>query len=342
MVHLPDRLPAREADLADWSVYADELQREGDPLGELIAHELALPNVPTPDQLKAFRALVDARCWRRKAPGFLAAWSLGQIYELMLEPKQPRVIASIDDTLIAATCALFASPETSRLAKLYLQFSPSTRTNWAQLFAALPVTCTHVTAAPTTDGLVFDVRAFIAAMPAHVRHLALTPSRADECDAISDQFDTVYFRTTTEPRWDGIDRALTRTSRVHVLVDRAPIDRLSERVRLASDVGLIDVRGRRAFAFAERDEAIAAAREGLLPIRARLARAGNESHALPELGVLRTRSQWVGMPNPSSSSPSARHALYLQTVMHDNETYRFNGGPWLFCERDLTARAKAL
>src|SRR5690349_11898422 len=37
----PARLPATPDDLAEWTVYADWLQSQGDPRGETIAHELA-------------------------------------------------------------------------------------------------------------------------------------------------------------------------------------------------------------------------------------------------------------------------------------------------------------
>jgi uncharacterized protein (TIGR02996 family) len=59
-VNRPGRLPTNASELDEWSVYADYLQTRGDPRGELIAYELALPEVPEPPALRAFHALVNA------------------------------------------------------------------------------------------------------------------------------------------------------------------------------------------------------------------------------------------------------------------------------------------
>ena len=46
----PDHLPRCEADLDEWSVYADALLVSGDPLGEWIARDLALSPAPTDEE----------------------------------------------------------------------------------------------------------------------------------------------------------------------------------------------------------------------------------------------------------------------------------------------------
>ena len=63
MAHVPAHLPTREADLADWSVYADQLLAEGHPLGELIALDLSLPADPTDEQRWDFAKRERERCW---------------------------------------------------------------------------------------------------------------------------------------------------------------------------------------------------------------------------------------------------------------------------------------
>lgn len=74
----PARLPIAAEDFDEWSVYADWLQACGDPRGEPIALELAMPEAPDPDQLAAFHACAPT------APGYgvEVTFALGYVHTL--------------------------------------------------------------------------------------------------------------------------------------------------------------------------------------------------------------------------------------------------------------------
>ncbi|MBA2544284.1 MAG: hypothetical protein H0V17_31860, partial [Deltaproteobacteria bacterium] len=87
----PPGLPRSVEDLDDWSVYADHLMTIGDPRGERIAFELAVPAEPTTDQLAAFQAQARRASHRDALIGM--SWCLDHVRTLELRPARPLTIS---------------------------------------------------------------------------------------------------------------------------------------------------------------------------------------------------------------------------------------------------------
>ena len=172
----PDRLPTSVNDLDEWSVYADFLQTRGDPRGERIAYELALPAEPEPAALRVFHTLAsDAR---RFPVGVQAAVSLGHVRALMLRASPgPRlshgVYGPLDGTL-AWVRDFFLDPEAALVEELHFVYVPGDHiAHWKRLFAALPRRCSRVDVFLRVPIGAPDIAALISLLPEQVREVTI-------------------------------------------------------------------------------------------------------------------------------------------------------------------------
>ncbi len=199
-------LPRNEADLDEWSVYADELQSRGDPRGELIARDLALPASPGARQLAAFHELARRLCTQQKRTWI--GWCLGHARTMRLVPGAAgrERHHPTPDAVLANAAAQLRQPVMSRLEALAISFAPSSRMQlWQQLFEALPASCTRldVQLANRWDGDNPDE--LLALVPPTVRELGLHIDTEFVLAAgafVSDRFAVVDLTST------GLDRAM--------------------------------------------------------------------------------------------------------------------------------------
>jgi len=220
-VNQPDHLPQCEADLEDWSVYADALLTAGHPRGEWIARDLAVPATPTDEQ----RATLAEFGQSSRVRGVELVWSLGHIKHLVIAPEQRRPLgrdrigapsaASIEyaiELMQRATGRLVEHVEVPAIAI-------ADRASWQRLFAAIPPTCAKLTAymdRPRTH----EVDDLLPLIPAHVRTLVLPtrPFRMHQEQVIrciaSGRFDELDL---TDAPWpadalDEIEEAIARSA----------------------------------------------------------------------------------------------------------------------------------
>jgi hypothetical protein len=284
MAHVPARFPRDAVELADWSVYADELLSQGDPLGDAIAYDLALPDQPTREQLAEHGTRRKARCWPRRR-AMEAGWCLGHLRTLalwgvgrMMLPRVGRATPPIDDGTLANARDLLRSPIAARLEELHV----ATRWDIAskplrRLFAALPESCTTVVSWGQGPD---DLDALLALVPRHVTRLALlTRSRTDLGRAIDDRFELVEVPRVEPGEWVGVKAGLAATTRVHIRVGQFGVAP-HERCDLGDGAGVIESEPPSAVALARSTLIQLQTRHGLVPIRAQLARRLAERHML--------------------------------------------------------------
>ncbi|HEY0254731.1 MAG TPA: hypothetical protein VGC41_24565 [Kofleriaceae bacterium] len=138
-------LPRSEADLAEWSVYTDELLRAGDPLGELLAFDLSLSSTPTRAEVDELARRARDRCWRR-GKTLEAGWTLGHIRVLKVSPSRRHMHAPepFDPGALGNLVALFRKPEAAHLEELHLGGPLQPSRELEAVFGALPETCTKL------------------------------------------------------------------------------------------------------------------------------------------------------------------------------------------------------
>jgi hypothetical protein len=269
----PARLPAIEAELADWSVYADQLQQEGDPLGEMIAFDLALPARPTEEAIADYQQRFKKRCWTHRQT-VEVVWALGYARSLGFRRDRTSMSSTIDDGTLANARDFLRSEAGGVLEELVLIFSGSSRP-MERMLAALPATCTHV--------LAFDrwrnehqLVEMITALPRHVTHVSLSsvPRLSPEAARIlvDDRFEQVTIRRADRA---PLETALDSTERVRVKL--AAVAGRLEHPRCVwaggADAGLVDIAARRASVVHNNTDTFATQRRfGLIPIRAQLER----------------------------------------------------------------------
>jgi len=186
-VNRPEHLPRTEADLEDWSVYADYLQTRDDPRGEAIALDVALPVGPTPEQLATFHLAMRPFVRRREESP--VAWCVAHARTLSISKGIPKLLDEAIEFL--------AAPASRLLEQLNLAFSPSIDlARVDRLFAALPPTCRRVVLEPI-DPARTAPDDLVARLPPHIREIAVTNDPlyryAPEfvLRLISDRFDVV-------------------------------------------------------------------------------------------------------------------------------------------------------
>jgi hypothetical protein len=266
----PARLPTTEAELADWSVYADQLQQEGDPLGELIALDLALPARPSTEALADFQQRLKKRCWTHRQT-VEVTWTLGYARSLGFRRDPTKMSPTIDDGTLANARDFLRSEAAGLLEELVLIFSGSSRP-MERMLAALPATCTHVK--------VFDrwrnehqLVEMITALPRQVTYLSLSsvPTLSPEAarTLIDDRFEQVTIRRADPV---PLETALHSTERVRV--ELGVVTGRLEHPRCVwaggADAGLVDIAARRASVVP--NPFATQRRFGLIPIRTQLER----------------------------------------------------------------------
>jgi hypothetical protein len=286
----PAHLPATEADLAEWSVYADWLIEQGDPLGERLAFELALPALPDRDVIAAFHERVK----RHYRPGGATplAWCLGCVRTLAVEPDMQRMARSAATTnrgAVAQAGDALRHPDYAVLESVSIAYDGSDERRWRKLFASLPASCTRMSL-----GLigVFDDAAIagtVAHIPGTVRDLTVYPvdrSRAVQAGLapgniarfVDDRFDVVEIPATV----DELAAALARTDRVRIRMTRAEAALVDPRVVFGrpGDAALLQPARLRAVPVPRATLLAQQRRYGPIPARTQIARTLPEDHAL--------------------------------------------------------------
>jgi len=354
MAHVPARFPRDDAELADWSVYADQLLSEGDPLGELIAQDLATPARPSEDELKRF-AVMTQRCWRARKT-LDAGWALGLVRELSAwGTGRLRITGTtpIDDGTLARLHDLFRSPALARLERIEIA------TWWEgkppllrRALAALPASC----AAVWITGRALDrPETMLDLLPAHVTRLAVLTRLLDNAARlVDDRFEEIELVRIEARHLPLFERALAATSRVRVVVRQAE-QALPERAALRDGPGLIQTKLRRAVWLGEPSLCALQRHFGVVPIRAQLARALPEQYWLSahqglivagaDYGstLMRRGDAWTlrGEGGLDPFPISLRGALLPPgqvAALHDGDVVTIDGVEAIFCARDLAAR----
>jgi uncharacterized protein (TIGR02996 family) len=166
----PARLPITQAELDEWSVYADWLQSRGDPRGEQIALELALPEAPEPAALEAFQARAAAAVPERE--GVVPTLALGYLQALTVARASGTY--TVEAGALEHARAILAAEAGALVEEVDLAFDPGKHLRVVQaLLAALPPTCRRLgldLCGPISDAA---ARELAAHLPPHVRELAL-------------------------------------------------------------------------------------------------------------------------------------------------------------------------
>lgn len=358
-------LPRTLDDLEDWSVYADHLLTIGDPLGERLVADLALPATPTGDQLRAFRALVG-----RHTPSsqtMVRSWCLGFLRTLELRSRDHAGLFYLEHGALAHARDVLQSRAASRLEELVIPTPKTEDTHYRRLLAALPASCTRVTITDlrsSTDAVEF----FLDCLPPTVTELGLRMfawSKAATC-AVRDRFEVV--EVALVKRMDELDDlvpalALTEAVRVRIGAfhglpparfelggpDDAAIVALDPRPGryvLGQPPKLVPVDARMAWTL-PRDRAPAV----ILPVRELLA-AETEIKSVcldpdprvehPRMTLVRRNGRWTA----KSWAPLAidEQAIEPKTVVpiRDGARFELGGRRGVFFSRDTDAQCRAL
>ena len=360
MARVPATFPRDDAELADWSVYADELMLEGDRLGELIAHDLATPANPSDEQLKRFAANTQ-RCWRARKT-LDAGWALGHVRELAAW-GQPRKMMRrmgtdpIDDGTLARLHDILCTPALARLEKI------TVATAWEpkppllrRALAALPASCTSARIAGNSldrPSTMLDL------LPAHVTRLAVDVRRLnDVAQLVDDRFEEIELPRIEDRDAPAIARALAATSRVRIAVALVVL-RDGERVVLRAGAGFIQTNPRRVVTLGEPSLCAVQRHYGVVPIRAQLARALPAPYwvsahdglivAGPDFGstLMRRGDAWTlrgegGLdPFPIALRGSLLAPGQIAPI-HDGDVVSIDGVEAVFCTHDLAARLRSI
>lgn len=285
----PATFPADEADLAEWAVYADDLLTRGDPRGELLAHELALPAAPEREAVAAFQALASRFC--RQGGHAPIGWCLGHARTLTIVGWQPRFKgpAAVDAGTLANVHQLLLRPIGARLEQLGCVYTPREEPKaWRRVFSALPATCRRVSVTPIGEWSESDVDELVAWLPATVDELAImlprVATRAHVARFVTDRFAVIELEqvrpdSVLEPQ---VAAAFAATRTLRLRVDQLDLARriASDRCRVGSlsAAGLVTSRGigiLEPWSLLELQ-----GRYGLVPVRAQRARLLPEDHAL--------------------------------------------------------------
>ena len=261
MAHVPARLPQTEADLADWSVYADQLLAEDHPIGEPLAFELALPADPDEYQIGWFQDRWRKLCPQHDREAMSVAWALGHARVVMVRGHRPKLggYDPIEGRTFDAATRLLQSPRGQLVETLELEVNHGQATSAVEsLLRELPATCTRIVVRTALELDRLDP--FLAAMPAHVTCLGL-----------------------------GGVPALTATHAA-ALASRFEIIELAHRPELAAawlhprftfgEAGVVDVEGRRVETLDRATLFALQNRHGLVPIHAQVKRSLPEMHGL--------------------------------------------------------------
>ncbi|MFT3691815.1 MAG: hypothetical protein QM831_01655 [Kofleriaceae bacterium] len=346
MAHVPDHLPHVEADLADWMVYADELLHENDPLGELIAFDVAMPIEPAGDQLLLYKQRATPRCWTTR-DGMYARWSLGFIRELLVLTDAPGLhLSSFEENAFEDVLTLLSMPYTSRLETFHLPLADEIEHLYPAILGRLPATCrTFVGAWPWRmhDPPPYDLGALLAALPSQVVELQLDRYRPE---ALTDRFEVVTVKRMTDETWADARSRLASTSRVRLRTSVvAKSDLETGRVEPLLDAGFVIPSAKRIESMLPSDPMYLQRRDGLMPIRTQLAVTHPDAWFLPTFSLRRTGDRWtVRYDTKGTEVVIGDRALEIYEVAQivDGDSLRIDGTRRTFCTRDLALRGRAM
>ena len=289
--HQPARLPATEADLAAWSVYADHLMTLGDPRGEAMALELALPAEVPRVALARWHALAKPRYGRGGATPI--GWCLGHARTLAIacaRPAQGHRYVGPTVGALAHAADVLARPQGRLVEELAIEYAAGEHgAAWRRLFAALPRTCRRVVLGMPPGAHTAEIAELVALLPAHVRELALArrlgPQGSNTLVPVTARFDLVDLsHAFLEPRQLAALRTrLEVTPGVSVRVaNLGPALLGAPRCTLGApgDAAVVDVAARQASALPRWTLVELQARYGHVPVRTQLAGNLGEGYAL--------------------------------------------------------------
>ena len=362
----PARLPASEADLAEWSVYVDWLLERGERRGELLARELALPSAPEPESLQAWLAL--ARRPYHEPRAMPIAWCLGHARTLEIVPPRRYMIhpAAPPDSAISNARAFLQAAPGSRLEALRVLIEPDDLRPWRRLFAVLPASCRRVTLGLTAWPDERAAAEIVGMLPASVRELELRPERWAAASApllaafVDDRFELVGIGDV------GIDAALggqlaaalARSHAVRLRVSRFEAAPLPwERCVLGrpGDAALLEPDRRRGLLLPRWSLLALQRRFGPVPVRAQLAARLPEGYELSvHGGFILTRSSScpklvrrgeVWTLRGSDKTPvwcnGARVPHSQILPIHEGDRIRIGPAEYVLFTRDPTAAVRA-
>lgn len=211
-------LPRNIDDLAEWSVYADHLLTIGDPLGDRIAADLALPAAPTTEQLRGFRALVGRHT--PSSQSLARSWCLGFIHTLELRTRDHGGMFSLQEGALAQARDVLQSRAASRLEELLIPAPTGEDTHYRRVFRALPPSCKRVTLTELRSGS-RGLELFLACLPPTVAELGIQIFSWDRAipSAVLDRFDLVDIAGVRRmDQLDDLGPALAATTRVRVRI----------------------------------------------------------------------------------------------------------------------------
>jgi hypothetical protein len=275
----PPPFPRTTADLEEWSVYGDYLQGQGDPRGELIAHELALPEALVTAAVREYQALATP-IWRQRGTVRFAI-SLGHLRAMRIMSQPGQKLSRHGVAPSAGTIAnagdLLRTAAAQTLEELDIAYQPGSDDKlWTRLFAGVPSRCTrlYIALVPRFDPS--QVAELLARIPGHVRELTLHSFRerarvTDVVALVDDRFDVIDTSSyvDAEPSvW------LANTQHVRLRVRRTTSPSLPPRVELGApgDAILVGLDGQGAMSVRQWRLLELEQRYGRIPIRTLLAR----------------------------------------------------------------------
>ncbi len=288
-LHRPARLPACEADLPAWAVYADHLMSLGEPRGFAMALELALPARPGHEELARWHALAAPLC--RRGTATAETWCLGHARALDLESSGFRTAQGPSPGALAQARDRIAAPTGRRLEELAFAYTPrQDLEHWQRIFRALPPTCTRVAVDLSKRTGVAQLAELLALLPPQIREIRPSGLLGSHGEVtwrlIDDRFDVLDL---SRLRLDWmtsmtIRDTLAQTERITVRVGTLRREQLdSPRCVLGGprDAALVAPAKHRAVAFARWPLAMLQRRDGLIPARTQWARPLVETHEVP-------------------------------------------------------------
>lgn len=289
--HRPAQLPAGEADLAAWAVYADHLMSLGEPRGFAMALELALPARPDREALARWHALADPLC--RRGTSTAETWCLGHARTLDLESSGFSTAQGPSPGALAQAHDLIAAPTGRRLEELVFAYTPrESTTHWQRIFRALPPTCTRVAVDLSRRTGTAQLAELLALLPPQIREIRPVGLLGRHGEVtwrlIDDRFEVLDL-SRLRLDWmtlTSIREALDQTGRITVRVGTLRREQLdSPRCVLGGprDAALVAPATHRAVAFARWPLAMLQRRDGLIPARTQWERPLAETHVVPRV-----------------------------------------------------------
>lgn len=290
-VPTPRAFPRDRAGLDEWAVYGDYLQTIGDPRGELIATDLALPDLATREQVAAFHR-AHAQLLPRRYSGVELGFALGHVRTVEIFTV---LRSRVESAQHARVRSLLAEPGAHLIDRVAFALDLRKRERdraWRGVLSLVPDGA-RVVIAPNAALEREHIAWLLAELPPHVRDLAVVEARHTAFALIDDRFDVVELRDRMA--WASVPEPilerLSATSRVRVRVDRVAAT-WPERVELGrpGDAALYDPARHVAVALRRHELAQIQRQAGVVGIRAQIASRLPEAHGD---GLVRRGDRWT-------------------------------------------------